>query len=263
MGEQALRTRLQLEILRQPDETTCGPTCLHAIYRYYGLELPLAQLIEEVHRLEDGGTLAVFLACHALERGFRATIYTYNLQIFDPTWFRPGAPPLAERLERQLAYKSDPKFQLATRGYLEYLRRGGRVAFEDLSPRLIRRYLDRRVPILTGLSATYLYRSMREYGPDNEEDDLRGEPQGHFVVLCGYDRPSRTVLVADPWLPNPLSTDHLYEIPIERVVGAILLGILTYDANLLILEPLAPRAGGAAERSLPPAAPAAPVPPAG
>ncbi len=28
--------RLLLTMLPQPDETTCGPTCLHAIYRYWG-----------------------------------------------------------------------------------------------------------------------------------------------------------------------------------------------------------------------------------
>ena len=28
--------RLPVEILPQPDETTCGPTCLHAVFRYFG-----------------------------------------------------------------------------------------------------------------------------------------------------------------------------------------------------------------------------------
>ena len=32
-------------------------------------------------------TLAVLLGCHALRRGYEATIYTFNLQVFDPTWF--------------------------------------------------------------------------------------------------------------------------------------------------------------------------------
>jgi hypothetical protein len=28
--------RLPVQTLPQPDETTCGPTCLHAVYRYWG-----------------------------------------------------------------------------------------------------------------------------------------------------------------------------------------------------------------------------------
>lgn len=69
------------------------------------------------------------------------------------------------------------------------------------------------------------------------DDDVRGDPSGHFVVLCGYDKDSGTVLVADPLQPNPLSESHIYGIAVERVICAILLGILTYDANLLIIEP--------------------------
>ena len=80
-----METRLEFDILPQPDNMTCGPTCLHALYRYYGDELPLETVIEEVESLEGGGTLAVLLACHALRRGYDATIYTYNLKVLDPT----------------------------------------------------------------------------------------------------------------------------------------------------------------------------------
>ena len=90
---------------------------------------------------------------------------------------------------------------------------------------------------MTGLSATYLYRCAREFGPNCDLDDIRGVPAGHFVVLCGYDEKNRTVLVADPFLAHPFGPDHYYEVDAERVIRAILLGVLTYDANLLIIQP--------------------------
>ena len=71
--------------------------------------------------------------------------------------------------------------------------------------------------------------------------DVRGIPAGHFVVLCGYDRDTRSVLVADPLMPNPLASEQLYELNIDRVVNAILLGIVTYDAKLLIVQPKKPK----------------------
>jgi len=237
-----MESRLRLEILPQPDDTTCGPTCLHAVYAYYGDGMPLQQAIDQTHSLQGGGTLAVFLACHALARGYRATIYTYNLQVFDPTWFaRPGVD-LAERLRRQAEHKTSERLQLATAGYLEFIERGGQLRFETLHPGLIRRYLKRGVPILTGLSATYLYGSAREYGPKSDFDDVRGDPSGHFVVLCGYEAEARRVAVADPLESNPMAPGRYYEIGIDRVIGAILLGVLTHDANLLIIEPARPRA---------------------
>ena len=93
----------EFEILAQPDDTTCGPTCLHGVYRFYGDPIELAQVIHEVVPLESGGTLAVQLACHALRRGYRATLYTYNLALFDPTWFATPERDIAERLRPQAA----------------------------------------------------------------------------------------------------------------------------------------------------------------
>jgi hypothetical protein len=52
---------IDFSIQRQPDDSSCGPTCLHAVYRYYGLQKPLSQLMSEVQMLREGGTLAVFL----------------------------------------------------------------------------------------------------------------------------------------------------------------------------------------------------------
>jgi hypothetical protein len=229
--------KLEIEILPQPDDTTCGPTCLHAVYRYYGDEVLLQDVIAGVKSLEEGGTMAVLLALHALHRGYRASIYTYNLNIFDPTWFGPDAPDLGERLARRLEYKDIPKQKIAIHAYLEFLKLGGRIFLEDLRPALIRRFLNHSIPILTGLSNTYLYRSAREYGPRFEDDDIRGDPGGHFVILSGYNREEKKVLVADPYLPNPIAGSHYYPVDIHRVITAILLGIVTYDANLLIIEP--------------------------
>lgn len=227
--------RLRLEILPQPDDFTCGPTCLHAIYSYYGDRILLEQVIAETGQLEEGGTLGVLLGCHALARGYDVTLYTYNLHVFDPTWFVNDSPSLADRIAAQQKHKLSPKHQQASEAYLEYLRLGGKVRFEDLNSALIRKYLDRSVPILTGLSATYLYRSAREVGAEGAPDDVRGEPAGHFVVLSGYDRQSRSVVVCDPYLPNPVSGTNQYEVSIDRVICATLLGIVTYDANLLIV----------------------------
>lgn len=230
--------RLTLEILPQPDDTTCGPTCLHAVYRYFGDAISLGQVIDEVKPLKGGGTLAVLLARHALERGYRATIYTYNLTMFDPSWFASGRIDLAAKLEAQAKAKRAAKLRFATRAYLRFLELGGRMRFRELNPDLIRRYLTRGHPVLTGLSATYLFGCPRERGKEKlHYDDIRGEPAGHFVVLYGYDPDSREALVADPLQDNPRFGTHYYSVSIQRLLGAVLLGALTYDANLLVIEP--------------------------
>jgi hypothetical protein len=229
--------RLPLQMLPQPDETTCGPTCLHAIYGYWGETEPLDPVIARTYRMEQGGTYAVYLACDALRRGYRTTIYTYNLLVFDPTWFKSRDVNIAERLQRQREVKMDHRLQQVTPGYIEFLSLGGRLRFVDLSPGLIHRILRRGMPIITGLSSTYLYHASREYGANDTRDDVRGLPTGHFVVIAGYDASRRRVLIVDPYEPHPYGATHEYWISLDRVVGAVLLGIVTHDANLLIVHP--------------------------
>ena len=228
---------LPISILPQPDNKTCGPTCLHAVYDYYGDQISLDEVINETRSLVDGGTLAVFLACHALRRGYKATIYTYNLQVFDPTWFLSPDIDIHERLIKQAEAKDDKKLRYATRGYLEFLSLGGKLKYTDLTTRLLRSLIRKGLPVLTGLSFTYLHRSMREYGPDSIDDDVRGNPGGHFVILSGYNRKDRTVMIKDPYDRNPLAGVSSYLVTIDRVICAILLGVLTYDANLLVIYP--------------------------
>jgi len=230
--------RLAIEILPQPDDVTCGPTCLHAVYRFYGDTIALEQVVAEVGALETGGTLAVLLACHALRRGYRATIYTYDLHLFDPTWFAAPDIDLRVKLAAQAKAKPDAKLHFATEAYLEFLSLGGRVKYKELSARLLRKHLRRGHPVLAGLSSTYLYGSARESAErDSAPDDIGGLPGGHFVVLHGYEPERRIVHVADPYQDNPLDDGRHYAVGMDRLVGAILLGVITWDANLTIVEP--------------------------
>ncbi|PIB36252.1 peptidase-C39 like family protein [Reichenbachiella sp. 5M10] len=229
--------QLKLQILAQPNDVTCGPTCLHSVYSYFNDDIGLGQVIEEVKQFATGGTLAVMLGNHALSRGYRATIYTYNVHMFDPTWFSSKVD-LRQKLIEQRELKSDERIQSYTQSYLQFLEQGGKIKFEELSSALIRRFLNKNIPVLTGLSATYLYHSAREIPETNAYDDLRGEPSGHFVVLYAYDKTKREITIADPLDPNPISDRvQYYTVNTQRLINAIMLGIVTYDANLLIIEP--------------------------
>jgi hypothetical protein len=252
-----MKSLTDFQILPQPNETTCGPTCLHAVFRFFDDEMPLEKVIAESPELEDGGgTLGVLLGQQALGRGYHARIYTYNLRVFDPSWFEPvvngnrGSHPvfsgpadrvpcvdLIDKLEQQIRSKDGVKLQLACHAYIRFLKQGGEICMHDLSKPLIRHFLESSIPILTGLSSTYLYMSPRERQRDMKADDIRGTPTGHFVVLCGETRHQKMVRIADPYVPNPVAKDRYYEVSFDRLICSILLGVLTYDANLLLLKP--------------------------
>ena len=219
----------------QPDDFTCGPTSLRAVYAYFGESLPLDEIVGGIAFLEEGGTLAVHLGIDALRRGYHARLHSFNLQVFDPSWSDWPMDRLDGVLAARAAAKSDPKLLESIDAYRTFIRAGGVVDLTDISAGLLERYFDRRLPVLAGLSATFLYGGPRERidaGPRMVLDDVGGEPQGHFVVLCGFD--GDQVVVADPFKENP-SGHHYYPVEVDRLIHAILLGVLTYDGNLLIL----------------------------
>ncbi|TWU19146.1 C39 family peptidase [Allorhodopirellula heiligendammensis] len=250
-----MKHSLELEIQTQPTNTSCGPTCLAAVYDYWGSHVDLRELITAIGELESGGTLAVHLACDALARGYDVEMVTYNLQFFDPTWFDADGEMLSrdvmtEKLQAQWTAKRTRRDvdQLrlfnATEAYLQFLSLGGRIRMQPLDEKLIVDTLVRGIPILCGLSATYLYHERRERieavdasRVEAIPDDIHGDPSGHFVVLHGYDPSTTSVLIADPLHPNPMAPTNKYAAPLSRLTSAILLGIVTYDANIMTIVP--------------------------
>jgi len=229
---------LGFDILAQPDDVTCGPTCLHALYNYYGDALPLKEVIKEVKQLKFGGTLAVLLGHHALERGYKAHIYTYNLNVFDPTWFKTSSKKMVQQLKAQMEFKAKRrKLQVASKAYINFLEAGGELRNTELDENLIKDYLNRSIPLLAGLSATHLYGTAREIPQFDIYDSIKGEPSGHFVVITGYDEAKNCAYIADPMEPNPLGKGQVYAVSFPRLINSIMLGIVTYDANLMVIEP--------------------------
>lgn len=230
---------IEIPIELQPTETTCGPTCLHAVYSFYGDPLSLDSLVDTVPSLLNGGTLAVILGRHALQRGYQAKIYTFNLHVVDPTWFNPLKPDLKTRLLRREESCRSRRQRTALQAYREFVSHGGELEMKDLSPSILLEHLGKGQPILAGLSSTFLYQSSREDPVTNEDDDILGEPAGHFVILCGYDAETGNATIADPYV-NPFTPGSHYLVPWDRLACSILLGAMTYDANLLVLSKPAP-----------------------
>jgi len=231
---------LPMDMPRQPTDTSCGPTCLHAVYRYFGVESDLARLIDEVPQFEEGGTFGVHLGLHAVRRGFGASIISYNLRVFDPTWARLDQEALIEKLQLRIPTLRSDKARAQHEAYVEFLRLGGEVMFVDLTPDSFAHLLGQKRPLIVGLSSTYLYQAPREQ-PDGREDDIGGQPVGHFVVANGWDAATREVVVTDPFESNPFNPDGEYRVDINRFISAVMLGIVSYDANLLLIRPRAPR----------------------
>jgi hypothetical protein len=226
--------KLDLHVTQQPDDESCGITCLKAIYDYYAHPASLATLKHEIEHWRTGGTVAVNLARHALAHGYDAEIYTYNLKIFDPTWKDLPPKDLSQKLRLRQSRVRSVKQKEVIRFYQDFLKQGGKVRFDDLDEDLMGRLFRLHKPVICGLSATYLYQQSRETH-DNEEDDVAGHPVGHFVVVSAWDPHTRMVTIQDPLRKNPFSETGTYRLPFVKFSNAVMLGILTYDENLLAI----------------------------
>lgn len=232
------KSKILLEMKAQPDQTSCGPTCLYALYQHLGVKISLKKVLDEVQQFSiGGGTLGVILGKHALMLNLSVTLYSYNLRVFDPSWFQFDRNQLIRKLDLRLkSKKNSQKLAMAIRSYRDFIMAGGEVRFDNLSAKLLKKFLTTNSPILTGLSSTWLYQAQREDPITTEDDDIGGDPAGHFVLLHGYNSKTKKVSVADPYRPNPIAGKHYYEIPIDRMITSILLGVMTYDGNLLIIK---------------------------
>jgi hypothetical protein len=226
--------KLDLHVAKQPDDESCGITCLKSIYDYFSFPTSLDKLKHEIEHWQTGGTVAVNLARNALAHGFKAEIYTYNIKIFDPSWKALDAKELSAKLKKRQRKIRSKKQKKVISFYLDFLKKGGILRFDDLNEDLLNRLFKNHKPIICGLSATYLYQQMRETS-DNQEDDIIGQPVGHFVVVSGWDPAARTVTIQDPLRKNPLSETGTYKLPFTKFSNAVMLGILTYDENLLVI----------------------------
>jgi len=219
----------------QPTETSCGPTCLHGIYQYHGRKYDLGQVLAEIPVNEDGGTYSVHLAIHAISQGFEAITYSYNLRVFDPTWHSLNMAEICLKLKQRIRAIRTKRMRLNHQSYIRYLEMGGLLRFDELTDDLLLE-MTQLGPVLVGLSATHLYRHARQ--SDDRDDDIHGVPEGHFVVLMDYEPSTHQAVIADPYAKNPFHPDRIYRVNVHRFINAVLLGIVTYDANLLLLRPI-------------------------
>ena len=225
-----------IQILPQPTETTCGPTCLSAIYKFLRKPTQLKETISEVRYLDTGGTMGEALGINALENKLSVTIYTHNLHVFDPTWFKLTRENLIKKLKKQCKAHKTLKIKKSSKLYIDYLKLGGRVKFAHLTPQFLHQLLIDKGPVIVGLSSTYLYMCERERNDDNEYDDINGSPQGHFVILAGMVKNGTRVEIYDPLDDNPISKTNNYSVDITLFINSILIGAITYDANIVVIE---------------------------
>ena len=156
------RAPIVLDVRRfvQPDDLSCGPTCLAQVYRYYGHDKRAVRtVIDETARNPDGGTLAVYLGVSALRNGFgAASTRTTCGSSIPPGGSSPAAIAQAGEAAPAPGRPARPKLQRSRAAYIEFLGPRRQGALPELTRELMVRILAAAVTPSSRVGATYLYR---------------------------------------------------------------------------------------------------------
>jgi len=222
---------LPLERYAQPTNVTCGPTSLRMVMNYYDKPVSQEEIMRHFTLYPGIGVLDPHMAMAAMDYGFKVKTISYNYRVIHPAWEKLPPDSLLAKLQAYLPQIKNYKDSVAAAGYIQYLKRGGRIEFQPLDRVLIVNYLKQGMPVIAALDMEYLYAGTIAWSAGKPEHAT------HFVVIHGYNAAKDEFEISDPWyeviIPN--ENGH-YFAPAARVLTAILLGFQVNDGDLIIVE---------------------------
>jgi hypothetical protein len=197
---------------------TCGPTSIQQILRYYGIEISLKEIMDGMILFDKGGTSSDgAIGDYLLKQGFSVKIYTIDTKTFDPSWFKLSKKELLKKLKK--SYKISKGFKkYSYKGFISFLKHGGKIEFKAITLKEIKDYLKRIYPIMAGVDDSLLY-GLKRSRKTFYDDDMRGKVWGHELVIAGYKKDK--LFVVDPFPMNTFSRNGKYFVYAEKLLANI------------------------------------------
>jgi len=213
----------------QINPPSCIPACLQEVFGYYKKQISQQKILASLEHPERGMAI-VQAGFFAKESGFKPIVITNNIIVFDPTWFSSTNEKLAENLKKRKKFV-DKYNQALIDAYIEYLKATGTIKFDSISANLLKQYLSQNIPIIMEIASTYLYKKAKSTRPGAFDNALRGEVEGHGVVIAGFN--GNKFKIVDPNTKNnPYSKSGIYWIESNELLTSF--GILEGKSLLLI-----------------------------
>lgn len=208
------------------------------IYSYFGIKVPLEKLLDDLKIDKYTGTFTAQLGLHAKNSGLQTLILCSNPYYVSPAWSKLDNQTIYKKIGGWLAFELQGKnkirknkFKKGTRFILAYIKNGGKIKIIDLTTRLIDGYLDQGYLMTGAIEESWLWEK-RKIPKTAEFDDIKGIPQGHFVVLYGHD--AENYFVSDPYPTGLEGKNGLYKVKKDK----FLVSCLFWEATLLAVNSL-------------------------
>jgi len=212
------KKNLNIPQLSQETAFSCLPACLQQVFGYYHIVVSQEEMLNELKKPERGMSIpkaGLFLKKY----GFKPLIITNNIQIFDPAWFRLSNVALIKNIKKRRQFL-DKYNQSLIDDYVKYLKMGGQINFETISLELFVKYLSKNIPIVAELASTFLYKKSKSTKPGRFDGSIKGDIDGHCVVIAGFN--DDKIKVVDPDAKNnPFNKKGIYWIQARELIASI------------------------------------------
>lgn len=204
---------------RTKSSGSCGPSSVQQILAYYRISKSLEDILKEMELFDDVGiSFDGQLGEYLLNLGFKVMIYTRDTKLFDPTWFNLSRNNLIRKLKYKLSLIKQKFKRYQFRGFINFLKKSGKIKFEIITTNLFKKYINKGIPIMVGVDDSLLYRKKR-CSKAFYDDDINGKVWGHELVISGYK--NNKFQITDPFDLNPFSKNGKYFVSEDELIANI------------------------------------------
>jgi uncharacterized protein YvpB len=207
----------------------CAQASAAQLLNFLGRNKTIDEVKEEVPVYLDKegqplGTSIGHIANYFIQQGYKTTIHTTDIQLFDRSWIGKTNEELIELLQQREKYIKHPiygadVFDVIFDGYISYLKEGGSITFPLIDETYLVKMLEKG-PLFAVVSYNFL-NSIPKYKYIKDEnkylqDPIQGNPTTHSIVIAGYK--DNKFYIVDPdfdfggkkWVDSGLLIASLY-----------------------------------------------------
>ncbi|RLJ08211.1 MAG: hypothetical protein DRP13_02715 [Candidatus Aenigmatarchaeota archaeon] len=185
---------LKVPRYRQPP-MMCGATALAEVMEYFdGKKYNIKEIAKETEKTYKNIDWLFAAGLFAMKRGFKSKIITISTEIFDPSWTNLTYDKLIRKMRKRLEYllskKTNDSYIIEwnispLKWAIKYLEKGGELFYHPITTKLIKTFLEKRIPLIVPINEN-LFHGIKRTTQDDEYDDIKGMGTGHVVVISGF-----------------------------------------------------------------------------
>jgi hypothetical protein len=229
-------------IKQRPAE--CMQTSATQLLSFFDPTVKVEDVIKEVpvyvENSEKIGTSPGHLGAYFVQKGYKTTVYIFDVELFDLSWESSSGIEIIKLLKRRQEYIPANSWlakyhHILVDGWELFVKAGGSFAQPPLSKQLIIDLLTKS-PILVMVNSTYLnHQSKQQYNKNEdkfEDDAIKGRSLTHGVTCAGYKDDKFLIVDPDP----PAGIEQHRWIESDHLIASIMAAQTESDNLLMVIE---------------------------